>query len=144
MSTFVPSPSNLRPAGQKLFKPVREAKVGVRETCFRVIGGLIMEDVIKQIVDAEKGAEERIEKAKEDAKAIVLKAREEAKLLEREIIAAAEEKAKALVEKARLEGEEEAKRIIEEGNAEIEELKVKATNNFEKAISAGIELVRGS
>ena len=144
MFIFVPSSSNPRFVGQKLFKPIREAKGGVRFNCFRVIGGLIMEDVIKQIVDAEKQAEERIERAKEEAKEIVLKAREEAKLLEKSIVEEAEKNAQSLIEKARLEGEEEARRILEEGDSEIEELKVRATNNFEKAISAGIALVRGS
>ena len=40
--------------------------------------------------------------------------------------------------------EEEARKILEEGEREIEELKIKATNNLESAISAGIALVRGS
>ncbi len=103
-----------------------------------------MEDVIKQIVDAEREAEARIEKAGAEAKEIVLKAKEEAKLIEKEVVGDAEKQAEALVEKARLEGEEEAKKILEEGEREIEALKINATNNLEKAISAGIALVRGS
>ena len=127
----------------KLFKPVREAKSGLRVPVFNFIGGLIMEDVIKQIVEAEKKAEERIERAKEKAKEVVLNAREEAKLIEKDILKEADERAGSLIEEARREGEDEAKKIIAQGEGELEELRSRAMSNFEAAISEGIKLVRG-
>ncbi len=102
-----------------------------------------MEDVIKQIVEAEKKAEERIERAKGDAKEIILKAREEAKLIEENILKEAEEQASYLIEKARREGEDEARKIITTGEGEVEKLRSRAMSNFETAISEGIELIRG-
>jgi len=88
----------------------------------------MLETTINQVKEAEEAADKRRKSAKEQADAIVERAKADAALLSEQRVGQAEEQAAAAMEKAKKEGEQLLDQAIQKVNMEIETLKSKVSH----------------
>lgn len=88
----------------------------------------MLEATINQVKDAEEVADKRRKNAREQADAIVEKAKADAALLSEQRVGQAEEQAAAALEKAKKEGKQQLDQAIQKVKMEIETLKSKTSH----------------